>query len=196
MSREENETPDLNAVAAALASLAPSTGKLDRDRLMFMAGEAAARSKEAQSKETLAREAQSHSSAGAAPRLLVRRWAWPAAFSTMSAVAASLLAMLLIQPDPQISERIVYLPAEPPTLTNAPRETNVARAEPLPPDDPGAGRQVNDRHPTDDDYLRLRDRVLALGVDSWTADQSATGTAPPSRPSNHRQLFESILQSL
>jgi hypothetical protein len=91
MSHEENRPEDLKALEAALAALVPRGDRLQRDRLMFLAGRAAA------------------SRPGAA---VSRRWAWPAAFSAMTAVAASLLVMLVTRPGPQIVERIVEVPAE------------------------------------------------------------------------------------
>ena len=174
MSREENEAQDLNAVAAALSSLVPSTGRLDRDRLMFLAGEAAGLS-----------------------HLRARRWPWPAAFSTMSAVAATLLAMLLIRPEAQVIEHIVRVPAEPEVVADTAANTAVVRADaPERVDQGQPERAANDRHPTDNDYLRLRDRVLSLGLDSWTSGRSTSGAAPADTPSNHRQLLESVLKSL
>jgi hypothetical protein len=64
------------ALEARLAELRPREDRLDRDRLMFLAGQASVDGGKAQT------------SAG-------RRWAWPASFAGMSAVAAALLAMLL-----------------------------------------------------------------------------------------------------
>ncbi len=93
MSHEENRPEDLKALEAALAALVPRGDRLDRDRLMFLAGQTAA------------------SQPGAA---LSRRWAWPAAFSAMTAVAASLLAVLVVRPGPQIVERILEVPVESP----------------------------------------------------------------------------------
>jgi len=91
MSQEENRPEDLKALEAALAALVPRSDRLDRDRLMFLAGQAAA------------------SQPAAA---LSRRWVWPSAFSAMTAVAASLLAMLVVRPGPQIVERIVEVPVQ------------------------------------------------------------------------------------
>ncbi|HEV3003234.1 MAG TPA: hypothetical protein VGX78_02190 [Pirellulales bacterium] len=179
MSREENETQDVKAVEAMLSSLAPSTGKLDRDRLMFLAGEAAA----------LARLPLA--------RAPLRRWAWPAAFSTMSAVAATLLALLVSQPEPTVIERIVHVPAGQPSAAGVPTKDFVSGAET--PNRVEAQRQelpANDRAPTQGDYLRLRDQVLALGLDSWSPGRSAGAAAPADAPQSHRQMVERVLNSL
>jgi hypothetical protein len=61
---------------ALLASLAPNPDRLDRDRLMFRAGQASV-------------------SAGAAPRRA--GWAWPTAFAGMTAAAAALLVALVVR---------------------------------------------------------------------------------------------------
>jgi len=88
MSQEENQPEDLKALEAALAALVPRGDRLDRDRLMFLAGQAA----------------------GSQPRAARHRWAWPAAFSAMTAAAASLLVIVAARPGPQIVERIVEVP--------------------------------------------------------------------------------------
>ncbi len=63
--------PDLTAVEAALASLTPSAGCLDRDRLLFLAGRA--------SRER-------------------GRWRWPSAAAAASLLAACLGAALAFRP--------------------------------------------------------------------------------------------------
>jgi hypothetical protein len=194
MSQEEIEAGDLNAIAAALSSLSPSTGRLDRDRLMFLAGEAAARPNLAQSNLAMPRLAISHE---LPPRLAARRWAWPVAFSTMSAVAATLLAVLLARPEPKVIERIVRLPAEPQVVVGTPAGAAVTRAdapERLEQDEPGRpDRPAHDRRTGDGDYLSLRDRVLTLGLDSWTSGRPARNAEPRE---NHREFLERVLKSL
>ena len=100
MSREENPQEnlhDLSELEAALAALVPRAEHLNRDRLMFLAGQASAEPKIGQT------AAQSPTA-----RLRCRAdWAWPAAFATMTGIAASLLVALAIRPAPQVTERIV-----------------------------------------------------------------------------------------
>jgi hypothetical protein len=64
------------ALEARLAELRPREDRLDRDRLMFLAGQASV-------------------DGGKAQTSAARRWAWPASFAGMSAVAAALVVMLL-----------------------------------------------------------------------------------------------------
>jgi hypothetical protein len=192
MSQEEIEAGDLNAIAAALSSLSPSTGRLDRDRLMFLAGEAAA-----QSNLAMPRLAMSHE---LPPRLAARRWAWSMAFSTMSAVAATLLAVRLARPEPKVIERIVRLPAEPQVVVGTLAGAAVTRADAparLGQDERSSPeRPAHDRRIGDGDYLSLRDRVLTLGLDSWTSPRPTSNAEPQETTHNHRELLESVLKSL
>lgn len=94
MSPDEKPISDLTALEAALASLAPRADGLDRERLMFLTGQASA-----------------------APPPSARVRMWQAAFAAMTAVAASLLVALVVQPRPQAVERLVPVATEP----NAPR---------------------------------------------------------------------------
>ena len=82
MSEHEDQNSEMTSFEQDLAALGPRVDGFDRERLIFLAGRAAA-----------LRDCST--SAIPASRL---RWAWPAAFSTMTAVAAALLAMLCIRP--------------------------------------------------------------------------------------------------
>ncbi len=64
-----------------LKSLSPRPDRLDRERLIFLAGQASVEDDRALPSE-----------------LQPSRWAWPASFATMTAVAAALLLMLLTRP--------------------------------------------------------------------------------------------------
>lgn len=72
---------ELKLLESQLKSLKPRPDRLARERLMFLAGQA------------------SVEEAHMPPRGALRqRWAWPASFATMTAVAATLFVMLLTQP--------------------------------------------------------------------------------------------------
>jgi hypothetical protein len=79
-------TPDaeLTPFEAAFASLTPAAGPIDRDRLMFRAGQAAARP----------------------------GWLWPAAAAALALVAAGLGAALAVRRPAPAVERVVYVPRE------------------------------------------------------------------------------------
>ena len=69
---------ELKSFEALLAALAPREDRLDRERLIFLAGQASV-----------------------SPAVTWRRHpAWPAAFATMSAIAATLLFVLVTRPIP------------------------------------------------------------------------------------------------
>jgi hypothetical protein len=82
---EETPSPELTAVEAALAGLAPAPSRIDRDQLMFRAGQASA-----------ARHA----------------WLWPAATGTLALLSMGLALALLFHPAPQQVGHIVSVPVE------------------------------------------------------------------------------------
>jgi hypothetical protein len=113
---EPPHEPELNAVERALAGLAPSAGALDRDALMFAAGQASARP----------------------------GWGWPCATAGSALAAAVLGAVLLLRPapDPVVRTITVTVPARdagttpprPPEQPAAPDEGRplAPKASPLP----------------------------------------------------------------
>ena len=82
---EDLRDEGLADLAAALAGLAPRPPNLDRDRLLFRAGQ-----------ESAARRG--------------RLWPWAAGL--LAAVAAGLGVLLVLRPDPQPLERVVYVPVK------------------------------------------------------------------------------------
>ena len=213
------EPVELKAIEAALAALAPTTGSLDRDRLMYLAGRA------------------SLSAAGEARRF---RWAWPAATAAMTTVAAALLAVVslrLAEPAPRIVERIVEVPVE---RTPAPSRiglqpvgpalpaTTLADSSPDPkatrdPDQPYSSPERNsvrghDEPPATEDPWSFVARFIEwptadsqqpTSLDSYPtlrnqllSDGTIPGTAPPaqpvpannvSAPASGRQMLDSLL---
>lgn len=102
--RGDELPPELQALEAELALLRPRAERLPQDQLLFLAGQA--------------------SVLGRDPRLgeRRRRWVWPAACAAMTALAASLLIVLLFRPERPAVERIVYVPVQaesPPAATGA-----------------------------------------------------------------------------
>jgi hypothetical protein len=216
-------TSDLANLEAMFSSLAPRAAGIDRDRLMFLAGQAAAlplplgegRGKGETSSslplplgegrgegEALfgmapAHTASSPDSAALALILSQRekgpngRWAWPAAFSAMTALAASLLIMLVNRPEPRVIERIVRVPveraAEIPVPQLAGQDERALESEP-------AFSPARRQTAYGESYLHSRDQVLAFGLDSWmrTVPPSTASSAEP--PASYRELRESLLQ--
>jgi hypothetical protein len=170
----------LQRLEAELAALTPRAANVDRDRAMFLAGQASVGS-------PLARPSS-------------RPWAWPAAFSAMTALAASLLVTMAIRPSVQVVERIVRVGVE----TASPAASNEANGDPrpadseqgLPSDVPPAVavlRPSPSKPAADASYLGLRDRVLAMGIDSWPAQPRPAGDGTNSPPVNYHELLENLL---
>jgi hypothetical protein len=121
---QEDLNEELAAVEAALASVGPRPSRLDRDQVMFLAGRASVGDR-------------------TGPRAAWgRRWAWPAAFSLMTAVAATLLVTLLVrQPEPQRVERArpgLIQPATEKDVGPQQREAPFQPPAPVEPFPPGA----------------------------------------------------------
>jgi len=70
------------ALEAALAALVPMPGRLNRDALLFRAGQASVRG---------------------------RPWLWPAATAALGLAAAALGVLVMVRPAPAPVERIVYV---------------------------------------------------------------------------------------
>jgi hypothetical protein len=197
---EEDLPPELKAIEAELASLRPRTDRLDRERLIFLAGQ----------QSVVGGQISTAKHAG--------RWAWPAAFSAMTAVAASLLVALLVRGEPPVEVRIVKVPVE----AGGNGEVVPSPHTPVPPGEgprvgppqenperlpePGAGSGLfalvgldwaqlydRDRLSPETSYPGLRDRVLREGVDSWPAPSPGANVKPASAPVPYRKLLNRVL---
>jgi len=100
---EKRLNEELAAVEAALGSLQPKSTALDRDRLMFLAGRAAAERKPT-------------------------AWLWPLATAATTLVAITFGTMLATRDGPQVVERVVYVrptqQADKPPATSAELRTD------------------------------------------------------------------------
>jgi hypothetical protein len=91
-----------------------------------------------------------------------RGWAWPGATAAVTLLAAGLGAVLLFRPVPQPAERVVIVRVE----TPAPPAESAAREQPSAPVAPPTAAEGADRGPRLADSLRLRQQVLARGVEA------------------------------
>lgn len=170
MSYEQHNAadPKLNAIEQALGALAPSRSRLDRDQLMFRAGQAAAR-----------------------PSPGGRRL-WIAVAAGTGLIALGEAAMLAQRPIPQIIERVIVVrerePAAPTVV--APVQPSLAQAPAFrtfgapPPFGPTA-------------YERLTSQVFRYGLDGLNPP-SARGNASqePLPPLTRRLWLEELLKTL
>jgi hypothetical protein len=178
MSDHENQDEELKAFEAALGSLRPRADGLDR-RWRFLLAEEAAFNRSLPDDEVLAAARVVCTRCGGALARGRVRWAWPTAFSAMTAVAAVLFVALLVRPGPEM------------WLVSADREIAAAL--------PAAGTQ--DRGGSvawvaggyrwlqspisvvgDVPYLDLRDQVLRYGVDSWRPPASTVAATRQTEP--------------
>jgi len=114
MSLDKND-PGLGGLEAALAALVPTPGRIDRDTLLFRAGQV---------------------SVGR------RDWIWPGATATLAVMVLVLGGMLVFRPGPATVERIVYVQIkEPASPVREPADPPVAIAPGSPEEVAAAPRQ-------------------------------------------------------
>lgn len=147
--------PEVEAIESALRDLVPSRSGLDRDRLMFRAGQVSARSRS------------------------MTRWAWPSIAATLAIVAAGEGALLATRPEPRVVERLVIVrePAPPPAAQ--PDPVVILRENP-----PIPSPAPEPSWPMASDALRLRRQVLLFGLDGLPEPpplltHSDAGARPP-----------------
>lgn len=171
----ENETdlPDeLKSVERQLRSLRPRSN-VDRERLMFLAGQQAA----------LPRP---HSA-----------WLWPTAAAAMTLVAACLAAVLLLPRQPLVIERVVYVNQPAPVAEENANVSELVAPESLaskplaapdiePPSDAA-------RPPRDASYLRVRKLALESGIDAWPMQLAAGEGEGDGNAQTYLQLTERLL---
>lgn len=222
--------PELGKLEAALAELAPRAVSLDRDRLMYLAGQASVGAGRSGIRESsglnpirsgirenseindvrsgirenseLTQPARSNVSRSRPQAPAPRGWRWPAAFSGMSALAATLLVMLISRP-PRVVERVVRVPMPAATVSDsqppAPSSATATPTSRLPPAGQYVARELPrraidaDRQHSPPAYLDLRDRVLAMGIETWTspANEGGVKSGPPE---TYRELLNDALR--
>ena len=104
---EHRTSEELKAIEAALGSLVPRQGGMDRDRLMYRAGAASVARRSA-------------------------RWMWPAATATMTLLSVTLAVSLVGRGEPRVVERIKYVTVDGPTKTTpdpSPRSISMNRRQ-------------------------------------------------------------------
>jgi hypothetical protein len=157
MSQRSSE-PDLTDIESALAGLVPVPSRLDRDKLMFKAGAASARS--------------------APPR----RWVWPAVAATFAVALISESFVMAIRPGPRVIERVVVVrePA-PASATSAPAYAVELLPAPAALANDSRSSEASflaSSWEVNAEYRRIEDLVLRLGPDALP--ERASPRLPPS----------------
>jgi hypothetical protein len=143
---ESTSDPKLAALEKSLAALIPVPGRIDRDQLLFRAGQASVRS---------------------------RPWLWPAATALSIVVAGSFGTVLALRPAPATVERVVYAPApqSDPDMSAAIPQRQASGVS----HDPGHRGVETPRAPQVDagiwwtssaEYIRERNQAIRWGVEA------------------------------
>ena len=194
MHDKEQLPDDLTDLVQALSALTPSGSHLNRDRLMYEAGRAAALAV-----------------APTTPAPAWQRFAWPTA-TAVSTLAATVLAVVLVLTDePHFAEQVVDRHAD-----SSPPATESATAVHGPDDSRPQDRVTEPKHPAPggsewtgipdysswlvaaspllSEHLALRARVIRHGVDALPQRDLTNVVAVPSQPSmTARQLLDELL---
>ncbi len=202
---------ELAAVERQLAGLAPTAPRIDRDRLMFEAGRAAA---DAESRAVhlgegasaaRSRQEPSPGQGTLTPTLSHgergrRGWFWPAATATMTA-ATVLLAVMLVRQDRQSgAPQLVSVPPDKATVETPAAEPRLERDG----DESLMLAQSQEAWPLRGQptrgYLGARYVALTRGVDAladnWRpAVVRGGGDASPHEPQTSREMLEEMLSN-
>jgi len=180
MSSEEF-SEDLSELERTLRSLRPASPQLDRDRLMFLAGQASAAPLSATVKALR-------------PRAAIF---WPSATAAMTLVSLGLGMTLALRP-PTIVERVVQVPAP----VRVVQEITLPDPKPARIESSNAVAEAPSRQSKTvatvsggGQYLRLRDQAIAHGIDF--VDSLAPVTRTTKSPTSHdsrQELLEQMLR--
>ncbi|HZZ28679.1 MAG TPA: hypothetical protein VFE46_11810 [Pirellulales bacterium] len=164
---------ELKAIEAALRQLAPQTAKLDRDRLMYLAGQASVRCS----------APQTQVAGKARLRLNFRRNGWQLATAALVLVTITLGGLLL--KSNQSERRVVYMDRL--RAENFVAAASYPRAESFNLAQSSAGM--------DADYFQLRKLALTRGIDALPTTPAVSHMVVPQStpqvlPTLRRELYE------
>jgi hypothetical protein len=168
MSNEFEEQGPLDSVEEALAGFTPAPPQVDRDRLMFLAGQASC-SPLAPQADTVSRIERTSQK--------TRRWLWPASTAALAATSLALAVALLVRPTPQ--PQIVYrdrpVLAEPASDDSPPAAVDhrIAQQTIAP------ASRIVESPPIQSGYLKTRRVALRLGIDGLGTPASGVEAASP-----------------
>jgi hypothetical protein len=160
----------------SLAGIVPRPPQVDRDRLMFLAGTAAARGQESGVR-------------GQEQLVIANRgaWLWPATAAALGATSLALAVALVVQSSSP--PQVVYIERPAPEAAPHAMRPQIVKTDETPhPDSVAtnttdaprpAPRAVAAPHVPADNYLRSREVALRMGVDALGSRRSAAGDSTP-----------------
>ena len=188
---------------ALLRRLRPRASGIDRDRLMFLAGQASAELQfrgEHVATEWCDSPSRTSTTRSVAPQLdrARRRWLWPAATSLATCASIVLAVLLANRPEPRVVREIVYVerpvPPSPDTSVATSRQNDAQhvrdRADDTRP--ASAPRRLPAYAGPADSYLALREIALTQGVDALP---KSSGGGESGAAVTSRELLETMLKS-
>ena len=144
---ESTSDPKLAALEKSLTALVPVPGRIDRDQLLFRAGQASVRT---------------------------RPWLWPTSTALLAVVACVLGTALVMRPAPTTADRVVYVPVPPPAgMSAAPRHPVVAPSSPGTLSSIG---DTENLWASSAEYLQQRNQAIRWGVDALPQPPSAASS--------------------
>lgn len=143
------DVPDLSRMEAALAGLTPVPARVDRDRLMFQAGQAGARNSPA----------------------------WPIVSGILGVATAALVIVVLAYPRTRVVERVVYV--SPPPAPTSPEQAPVAKLPTAQPPAIAAWFERSDDLPYRNPYEALEEQLLRWGLDGLPDVTPGVPSEPP-----------------
>jgi hypothetical protein len=175
--------PELTALERQLRDLMPTAPRVDRDRLMFAAGQAAAEGPSIVSLQ-ISR---------------TRRWFWPATAAAMTAASVLLATMLIWQIQADRTDAVAESKITPQALDRAAVKQNAPVADVS---DVAVRDVLPARPPLSSGYLNARYIALTRGIGDWSnqfdssnSDRVRPAGEPRPEPSTVQELRDELLRS-
>jgi hypothetical protein len=145
---DSTSDPKLAALEKSLTALVPVPGRIDRDQLLFRAGQASVRT---------------------------RPWLWPTSTALLAVVASVLGTALVMRPAPTTVDRVVYVPVpQPAGMSPAPRHQVVV--SPSSPGTLSSVGDTENLWASSAEYLQQRNQAIRWGVDALPQPPSAASS--------------------
>lgn len=145
---ESTTDPKLAALEKSLSALVPAPGRIDRDQLLFRAGQAS-----------------------------VRRppWLWQSATALVSVIAVGLGTALMLRPAPRVVERVVFVsPESQAPASDSTESASLPNATAM----QNKTESSRELWASSAGYVQQRDQAIRWGVDALPPSGSIDSTGP------------------